>query len=380
VLVWKFKDNIAKILIVLFTTLLILGTMGGGYVLAQKPEVELHLAITAPPTKPSGQHIIAFIKAVRDESKGRIKIIPHFYGELSKSERDYVDLLMSGDLDLAHIATSGMASYTKTLQLFDLPFLYENDEKKAAFMTSDAAQDIIDKVYQELGIRPLRLKNNPTAGARWIVSSKPIRTSEDMKGLKIRTMESQLLVKIFRALGANPLPLPYGECYTALQMKLVDAMENSLSSILSHGFSDYAKYVVDLTPVDVVTPIWISGKTWEKLSPENQKILLKAADISAEAVWACFKYDFINTTKQLKEDGVEIIYLPDEEKAKAREAVEEAMKDDFNEAKNYYYDLLGYDVFNVIENPEKYGGRMFDFQHYTPETWVPLPWPLPEVE
>jgi len=364
-------------IIITFFVVLLLMTAFYGYVGAQAQEttIILHLGSSHPASDTTGQSLLAFVKAVEKLSKGRIKILPHFQ-DLSRSERDFVDMEMSGDLDIMCICPSVLSAYGMNyFEIFDLPLIFDTAEQASIFMNSDTMKKISERLYKELGLKALdggSVSYGKTGRA--ITSSKPVRCLEDLQGLKIRVVESPLYVKTYKYLGLKPTPLPFGQVFSALQTKLVNAVEIPITAVISQGYYEHAKYTTLFSVLGLTMQLFVSGETWESLSPEDREILQEANIAYKEANFSLSQGLIDENIKILKEKGVQFYDFKKEDIPVARERLREAMADDFNRVKKMF-DFLGYNIYDATAYPENYGGKMLEFKYYSPaETWEPIPW------
>jgi tripartite ATP-independent transporter DctP family solute receptor len=150
-------------------------------------------------------------------------------------------------------------------------------------------------------------------GSRHITNNnKPINTLEDIKNMKIRVPQTEASIEGFKALGAAPTPMAFSEVYMALQQKVVDGQENPLSVIVSSKFNEVQKYLSLTNHQLFIQVLSISEKTWKKLSPEQQKILMECAKEAQDyerEIAAKEETELINT---LKEKGMQINEVQDQ--------------------------------------------------------------------
>ena len=214
-----------------------------------------------------------FKKLVEAESKGEIKVNIFPQAQLG-GERDLAEGVRMGTIEIASVAAGNLAGFVPELQLFGIPFLFPTAKQVYAVLDGEVGKDIaaimaskgfVSLAFWEVGFR--NMTNN----------TRPIKTPEDMKGLKIRVQESKIWIQFMNRLGAVATPIPFGELYSALQQKVVDGQENPVATIYSMKFYEVQKYL-SLTghtyePAHVIAnPKWFNG-----LDPKHQSIILKAA-------------------------------------------------------------------------------------------------------
>ena len=214
-----------------------------------------------------------FKKLVEAESKGEIKVNIFPQAQLG-GERDLAEGVRMGTIEIASVAAGNLAGFVPELQLFGIPFLFPTAKQVYAALDGEVGKDIaaimaskgfVSLAFWEVGFR--NITNN----------TRPVKTPEDMKGLKIRVQESKIWIQFMNRLGAVATPIPFGELYSALQQKVVDGQENPVATIYSMKFYEVQKYL-SLTghtyePAHVIAnPKWFNG-----LDPKHQAIILKAA-------------------------------------------------------------------------------------------------------
>lgn len=214
-----------------------------------------------------------FGKIVAQKSGGEIEVQVFPASQLG-SERDMVEGLQIGSLEMTLTSTGPMGNFVPQVKLFNLPFLFKDRESCYRVLDGKIGTEISDR-FVKVGIRSLGWFEN---GFRNITNSKvPINSPDDMKGIKIRVMEDDVFILTMKALGASPLPMAFGELYTALEQKTVDAQENPLAVIHSSRFFEVQKYLAMTGHFYSPAVLLISEMTWKKLTPAQQKIISDAA-------------------------------------------------------------------------------------------------------
>jgi tripartite ATP-independent transporter DctP family solute receptor len=161
--------------------------------------------------------------------------------------------------------------------ILDFPFLFKDKEAAYKALDGELGQTLNELLPEKQGIRNLVFMEN---GLRHITNNrKPIKTPEDLKGIKIRTMENPVHQAMFKLLGANPTPLSFSELYTALQQGTVDAQENPLPIMYSSKFYEVQKFCSLTGHVYAPSTLLISETFWQSLSDEERAIIREATII-----------------------------------------------------------------------------------------------------
>lgn len=214
-----------------------------------------------------------FGKIVAEKTGGEIEVQVFPAAQLG-SERDMVEGLQLGSLEMTLTSTGPMGNFVPQVKLFNLPFLFKDRESCYRVLDGEIGTRIADR-FVKVGVRSLGWFEN---GFRHITNSKvAVNSPDDMKGMKIRVMEDDVFILTMKALGASPLPMAFGELYTALEQKTVDAQENPLVVIHSSRFFEVQKYLAMTGHFYSPAVLLISEMTWKKMTPEQQKILADAA-------------------------------------------------------------------------------------------------------
>lgn len=236
-------------------------------------EFTLKLGHGAAPSNP--RHVVAlqFAEYVKEQSGGNVVIEVH-PSETLGSDRQMVEAVAMGALDLSINSQGPVANYNNKLLVMGLPFLFSKPEQAYAVLDGEVGEMISEELIPK-GFRVLAYWEN---GFRHITNNvRPIYKPEDLKGLKIRTPEDQITLAIFSALGANPAPLAFGELYMALSQGLFDGQENPVTNIYYSKLYEVQKYISLTNHKYETCPLIVSEKTWGKLPEEYQKLLKEAA-------------------------------------------------------------------------------------------------------
>lgn len=230
-------------------------------------KITIKFAHSAVETNSRNEAALKFKSLVEEKSGGAITV-EVFPNEVLGSEPQMVEGVAFDDIQM--VAASTFAQYEPKVDAFGLPFLFETNEQAWKALDGPIGQEVFESLLDD----NLRVLGHLENGFRNITNNKkPIETVEDLKGMKIRTPEQPVLVSIFKALGANPTPMAFGELYMALQQGTVDGQENPVSNIQASKFNEVQKYLSLTGHSYSATTIAISDKFWNTLSPEHQEII-----------------------------------------------------------------------------------------------------------
>jgi tripartite ATP-independent transporter DctP family solute receptor len=189
-------------------------------------------------------------------------------------EKDTIEQTKLGALAMTRVNSSAMNNVCQETTVVTMPFLFNSKEHMRHVLDGAVGDDIL-KACASQGFIGLAWYDS---GARSIYTvKKPIKTLADAKGLKVRVQQSDLWVSLLEAMGANATPMPFGEVYTALKTGLIDAAENNYPSYESSRHFEVAKYFSKTEHSMAPEILLFSKKTWDTLTPEDQKIFREAA-------------------------------------------------------------------------------------------------------
>lgn len=254
---------------------------------------------------------LKFAELVSQKTGGKVKVEVYPSSQLG-NDRDMAEGLQMGSVDFALIA-GVLGNFEPSIQLLEMPYLFRDDDHLRKVLYGPIGQEIFDKLLKNASIRGLAYWDR---GPREVTSNKPINSPADLKGLKIRVPEIPPMVAAWKAMGANPTPMAFGEVYTALQQHTIDAQENPISIIYSARFNEVQKYLAMTNHKYEYVILAMSDKTYQKLTPDQQKAVEEAAKEAADY------YNNLVTSKtdqmlqELKDKGMQVTTPNAEEFAK----------------------------------------------------------------
>lgn len=243
-----------------------------------------------------------FAELVAAKTNGEVKIEVFHSAQLG-NERELVEALQMGTTDIYLISTAPMAGFSKDFLVYDLPYLFTSPAQAYAILDGPIGQASMEGI-KKANLVGLAFWEN---GFRNITNSKrEIVKPEDLKGLKIRTMENKIHMATFRALGADPTPIASGEVFTALQQKTVDGQENPLTGIFTSKYYEVQKYLSLTEHFYSPAPLLIGKSAWDSLTPELQKAVQEAADEAKVFQREFNQKEVANAQKELEAKGMTI--------------------------------------------------------------------------
>ncbi|AIB14628.1 TRAP-type transport system, periplasmic component, predicted N-acetylneuraminate-binding protein [Azospirillum argentinense] len=268
-----------------------------------------------------GRAVKFFVEEMSKRSGGKLKVKGFADASLG-SDIQMQNALIGGAQEMMVGSTATLVGIVKDFAVFDLPFLFNNEQEADAVFDGPFGQKLAAKLNDK-GLVGLVYWEN---GFRNLTNSKrPVEKVEDLKGIKLRVMQNPVYIDMFNGFGANAVPLSFSELFTAMETGTVDGQENPVTTIQSSKFYEVQKY---LTISKHVYSPWIvlASKRWyDGLSNDERKIINEAAVASRDFE----RKDSREASKQsiayLKDKGMQINELSDAELGRMREMVKPAM-------------------------------------------------------
>jgi tripartite ATP-independent transporter DctP family solute receptor len=225
-----------------------------------------------------GRAAKVFAEQVEKASGGKMKVRAIGAAALGP-DTQMQQALIGGAQEMMVGSTATLVGITKEMALWDTPFLFNNAKEADAVLDGPIGQKVMDKL-QDKGLVGLAYWEN---GFRNLTNSKrPVTKLEDLNDVKLRVMQNNVYLDSFKILGANAVPMPFSELFSALETKTVDGQENPYNTILSSKFYEVQKYLSVTNHVYSPWIVTVSKKWWDGLSKTEQKILLDAARVSRD--------------------------------------------------------------------------------------------------
>ena len=206
--------------------LMLAGILAGATFTSSVYAQTLKLAHALPTEHPVHQSLSWFADHVKDETKIRVKVYAN--GTLG-NETSLLQMVQNGTVAFTKVSAAPLESFSKDYKILSLPYLYSSEQQYRDVLNGPIGDKILASSRED-GFVGLAFLD---AGARSFYTDKAIKTPADLKGMKIRVQNSPLAIDIIKSLGATPVPLPYGELYSALQQGVVDGAENNIPSYYS---------------------------------------------------------------------------------------------------------------------------------------------------
>lgn len=262
-----------------------------------------------------GRAVKFFAEQVAKNSGGKMKIRAVGAAALGP-DTQMQQALIGGAQEMMVGSTATLVGITKEMALWDTPFLFNAAKEADTVLDGPIGQKVMDKL-QEKGLVGLAYWEN---GFRNLTNSKrPVTKLEDLDGIKLRVMQNEVYLDSFKLMGANAIPLPFSELFSALETKTVDGQENPYNTILSSKFYEVQKYLSVTNHVYSPWIMTVSKKWWDQLSKDEQKVLLDAAKASRDFERQDTREEAAKAVADLKAKGMAVNDVAPQEVNRMRE-------------------------------------------------------------
>lgn len=308
-----FKTMTLRGSLAIIAAALCLGTTG-----AVAQEIKAKFGTSLPDSHPQTLGARKFAELVDQKSKGRIKITVYSGAQLG-SDQQMQAALRGGTQEFTAPSTATLANLVKEFGVFGLPFSFASEKQAYAVFDGEFGQSILAKLTEKDLIGLAYWEN----GFRHFTNSKrPIVKAEDLAGIKVRTMQNNLYIDLFAGLGANAIPMPVNELFTALETKAVDAQENPYTVVQAQKFYDVQKYLSTTGHAYDAQVLIASKKFWDKLSDADKALMKDASREATEFQRQASRDLNAKARAELAKAGMQINDVSDAERQRMREKLQ----------------------------------------------------------
>lgn len=263
----------------------------------------MKISISIAQNSHQGIGIDTFAKEVEKRTSGRIKIQPFYSGSLG-GERESIEAVQLGTQELTLTSTGPVPNFVPETRILDIPFLFRDKAHAHAVLDGPIGQELLTK-FDAKGMKALAWAEN---GVRHMTNNRrAVNAPEDLKGLKMRTMENPVHIAAYKGFGIITTPMAFPEVFTALQQGTVDGQENPLSVIMAAKFEQVQKYMSLTGHVYSPAVILMNKATYDKLSAADKQVFLDAAKEAVKANRARVAEDDAKGVTELRAKGMQIV-------------------------------------------------------------------------
>jgi TRAP-type transport system periplasmic protein len=274
-------------------------------------EISIKLAHTnnpAPFENPASAMAAVFKGVLEEQTRGQIKVNLFPSAQLGK-EREIMEALKMGSIQAVIISEGTTVNFFPPMEVMGIPFLFPSKDVAWRVMDGPFGTEMKEAMRKDTGIRIVAA--SAPGGFRNFAANKPLRKVEDLKGLRIRTMEHPAHQAMVKALGASPTPVPFAEMYSALKSGIVDGVELPYQAFLNMKMDEVIKYMIADGHLFNQEILFVNEKWLQSLSTEQQRAVLKAGSDAEAAGRGVVRISDAVGADQLREKGV-TVYFPTE--------------------------------------------------------------------
>lgn len=272
-------------------------------------EFKIKVGLVTPEQDIATRSMRNFEEQVEKLSEGRIDVELFPGGSLGGSA-DIFNGVQDGSIEMCVNIYPPFAQFSDAFLLYNLPYLFSSKEVAFEFLDSDIAKDIAKKIEAK-GFKQLAVFDG---GYRNVSNNVvPVKNPNDLRGLKIRTLDNPVQLDYFKAYGANPTPLPYGDIYVGLQTKTIDGQENSFSNTASMKFNEVQKYMTDTQHAFDPVGMFINTGIYDSY-PDDVKAIIEEASLSTQKFNRELAVELENQGIEAIKKTTEVTYLTDVER------------------------------------------------------------------
>ena len=257
---------------------------------------------------PAGYPTVVAEKSMGDaltkETNGDLTF-KYFPGGVLGSEKEVIEQAQVGAIQMTRVSLGIVGPVVPDVNVFNMPFIFRDQAHMRAVIDGEVGDAILDRITNsEFGLVALAWMDG---GTRNIYTKKPVRKLENLKGMKIRVQGNPMFIDTINAMGGNGIAMDTGEIFSALQTGVIDGAENNPPTLLEHNHFQNAKYYSLTGHLILPEPIVMSKITWEKLTPDQQVLVKKAAKAAQAEERALWDAKSTSSEEKLKAAGVEFI-------------------------------------------------------------------------
>lgn len=278
-------------------------------------ERTVRVSHVVPKDHPFQIGIDKFAEILAQKTGGRMKMRGFPDGVLG-AELQSISSAQGGVLEMTLVSTAATASVVKEFGVYDLPFIFSDFKEADLILDGPIGRRLLDKLPEKNLVGLCYFEN----GFRHVTNSRrAITRAEDLKGLKIRTIQNPVFVDIFNTLGANATPMPFTEVFAALESRAIDGQETPYSNIFSNKFYEVQKHVSNTGHIYGAAVVLASKKFWDQLSPAEQKVLQESCNQARDYERAYNRALDPKLLEQIKAKGSTYTEIAPAERARMRE-------------------------------------------------------------
>jgi tripartite ATP-independent transporter DctP family solute receptor len=298
-----------RTLVLIAAALLVLAGGTGAILLSNGngPEIVLRAADDHEMSYPTTQGLVRMGELLHDWTRGRIEVQVYPSAQLG-SEKETIRKTQEGVIDINRVNVNPVTQVEPILKVFSLPYLFRSTDHLHKVVDGPIGKELLAELRDE-GL--IGLAYYDSGQRSFYTSVRPIRSPKDLEGLRIRVQKAEIMSDVVRSMGGIPIQLAFEEVYTGLQTGVVDGAENNYPSWVTKGHYEIARYYSMDAHVRTPEVILFSRKTWNRLSPEDRRLVREAAEQSVPYQRRLWREKVEEARARAREAGTEMIRVDD---------------------------------------------------------------------
>ncbi|AEV18155.1 TRAP dicarboxylate transporter-DctP subunit [Geobacillus thermoleovorans CCB_US3_UF5] len=302
--------------------------------------VTIRLAYNLPQDHHISIGVENFAKTVTEKSGGKVKIQVYPAGQLL-SDKEMNQAILTGGVEMGVNSSTLWASTVPAMGIFDVPYAFPNHETAGKALSGELREKL-NKAMEEKGVKVLMYADY--GYAQFANNVRPLKSPEDFKGLKIRSI-GDIPSEMIKAYGASPVFLGAGEVYTALQRKTIDGATSGTTAMLQRHYDEVAKYLTINNYSYLEFILAVNKNFWDRLPEKTKNLLTETAQQTEQWIRAKAKEEDERTAKELEKKGMEVYVVPESDLPKWKKAAQPAREVYIERAGD-----LGKELLDMVEN------------------------------
>ncbi|WP_156321149.1 DctP family TRAP transporter solute-binding subunit [Bacillus sp. JCM 19041] len=278
----------------------------------------MRIGNATPNDRSLSQAMFLFADRLEEETNGSIVVEVYTNSQIG-GDRELFEGMQLNTIQAATISTGPIAQFADSFNVFELPFLFTNEEEAYYVLDGEVGRGLLNELEQQ-NVIGLNYWEN---GFRMLSNDvREVHSLEDIAGLDIRTLENKWHLQLWRELKGNPTPMNYGELYIGLEQGTVNGQENPIGNVVNSHFYEVQRYLTTTNHIYNASPFMVSKPFWDSITEEERQAITQVADEVQIEQRKANQQEAVDSVQYLEEQGMTISHLEDEEVERLREATE----------------------------------------------------------
>lgn len=278
----------------------------------------MRIGNATPSDRSLSQAMFLFADRLEEETNGSIVVEVYTNSQIG-GDRELFEGMQLNTIQAATISTGPIAQFADSFNVFELPFLFTDEEEAYHVLDGDVGRGLLDELEQQ-NVIGLNYWEN---GFRMLSNDiREVHSLEDIAGLDIRTLENRWHLQLWRELSGNPTPMNYGELYIGLEQGTVNGQENPIGNVVNSHFYEVQRYLTTTNHIYNASPFMVSKPFWDSITEEERQAIIQVANEVQIEQRKANQQEAADSVQFLEAQGMIITHLEEEEINRLKEATE----------------------------------------------------------